>query len=287
MKDDKVGFDPDVFNSVNPVVGAYFYGDTIEVRRRCLIKGKKDESCGGGNRGKVRRFTKRSRDRLAFTASETDVEFLTMITLTYSPQCPTNGKLVKLHLYKFLRKMRASFGSFDYLWFLEFTRKKTPHFHILLDLIAGDEWDRKIMASHWVDVQGLENYLYCSLRTRRVIALAEAAYEVARHPKSWEILRSEDGGRRYALKYALKIDQKVVPQQYKDVGRLWGTSRPVSRRLGRYVEMDENTLRVLVDRYCPRLSSCDVLPRFIFGVFSSQDEIVSRETIERGDTDEG
>ena len=54
-------------------------------------------------------------------------------------------------------------------------------------------------------------------------------FRVHIHPSAWELIRSQDGAARYALKYATKPHQKKVPEDFQDVGRFWGCSRDISR----------------------------------------------------------
>jgi len=42
-----------------------------------------------------------------------------------------------------------------------------------------------------------------------------------------ERIRKEHGARNYAVKYAFKMKQKMVPAAYQNVGRFWGNSRDV------------------------------------------------------------
>ena len=63
--------------------------------------------------------------------------------------------------------------------------------------------------------------------------------KVHSHPRAWELIRSDDGAARYALKYATKTKQKKVPEDFQDVGRFWGCSRDVSRSAKEMVDSVE------------------------------------------------
>lgn len=57
-------------------------------------------------RAEVSVFTAKSRRRLAFVASNTAVDFLSLLTLTYPREFPSDGRLVKKHLNYMLTCLR-------------------------------------------------------------------------------------------------------------------------------------------------------------------------------------
>lgn len=256
--------EPGTINAVFPVTGIRVLssGDVLVERGNML-----QSDLPRGNRREIAVFSKRARERLAMTARNTDIEFLSMITLTYGVDFPNDGKVVKGHLAAMLRKIKSTFGRFDYLWFLEFQRRGAPHFHIITDLPSPSSWERSVFAASWVEVVGAKHWRYSSIRTKRLNFLDVAMYDVHSHPKSWEPIRSKDGASKYVLKYALKMEQKVIPHGYRNVGRLWGTSRPVKEAAHKLHSMDEKCLRTLLSIHCPRSAEWDVLPAVIFGVF--------------------
>lgn len=165
-------------------------------------------------RGAITHWSRKSRMRLAFVASNTTVTFRTMITLTYPREYPTDGQTVKAHLHSYLVWLGRDTGGTSYLWFLEFQQRGAPHFHILID------WplpvDRRSVtdarfrtASTW--------YRICATGDERHLAAGTRV----------ERIRRERGARNYAVKYAFKMRQKTVPTEYQNVGRLWGASRDV------------------------------------------------------------
>lgn len=170
-------------------------------------------------RGKVTEFSRSSRMRLAFVASNTDVEFNKMITLTYPKVYPRDGKEVKSHLKSFMKRLRRRYGNFSYLWFLEFQMRGAPHFHILVRLAERVQYEW--VEQSWCEVIGTKN-IGAATRT--------------------EALRNHDA--RYACKYALKMYQKRVPEDYQDVGRLWGHSKDVKPKDGVEVEMSDEEIIV-------------------------------------------
>lgn len=181
------------------------------------------------NRSDIQEFSYKSRRRLAFVASNTDIEFKSMITLTYPRDFPGNGKDVKRQLQAFIRWLRHKLPTLDYLWFLEFQKRGAPHIHMLLNRPESDLPAKKDVSTRWYEICGTGDKLHLKAGTRT------------------EQLRSKDGGKRYTVKYAMKMYQKDVPEQFQNVGRFWGHSWRVKPRqkdmLGfMYFEQLENRL---------------------------------------------
>jgi hypothetical protein len=185
-------------------------------------------------RGTITEFSRKSRQRLAFVASNTAVTFKTMITLTYPSEFPCDGATVKGHFRAFLQFLRRDCGSPSYLWFLEFQQRGAPHMHILIDW----PWPRsRIVAqafrfrvsSSWYRIVGSGDtkHLAAGCRSERI--------------------RKLDGARHYAVKYALKMRQKEVPQAYQNVGRFWGCSKDVVPIAEGTVQCTEDDIRGALD----------------------------------------
>jgi len=178
-------------------------------------------------RGNVTEFTRESRARLAFIAANTDIQFRTMITLTYPSVYPTDGKQVKANLRAFLQWARRRWYHPSYLWFLEFQKRGAPHIHMMLS--SPRAWaDISAVASHWYAIvnSGDNKHLWAGTRT--------------------ETVRAQGGRAWYALKYATKMYQKVVPIEYSNVGRLWGHSRDVAPSIVATTEIDDLALREIL-----------------------------------------
>lgn len=114
---------------LGPVVAIAQYKNDILVMRRSMTPvGASTDA----HRREITHFSTRSRMRLAFVAHNADQAFKSMLTLTYPAQFPTTGKIVKVHLNRFLGWLRRKYDDPGYLWFLEFQRRGAPHIHILL-----------------------------------------------------------------------------------------------------------------------------------------------------------
>lgn len=205
------------------VEGVTVYKRDVVVRRRKSYRPNDPPP-----RGSVVEFSYKSRQRLAFVAANTDVVFQTMVTFTYPKDFPTDGEQVKRNWHDVLVWMRREFGSFSYLWFLEFQHRGAPHFHLLTDwpMPLSREQVKGVrfrIASTWYRIVGSGDPKHLSACTRT------------------DVLRSSEGGARYAVKYALKMYQKQVPEAYQNVGRFWGCSRdavPTPRSIVRCTEDD-------------------------------------------------
>ena len=211
------------------IVGIEIYKNDVVVRRQGLNNKPPEQT-----RGKVTAFSKASRRRLAFVASNTTIPLRTMITLTYPSDYPSDGKTVKGHLRQFLTWLQKETGGCEYLWFLEFQARGAPHFHILTDWPLPRDRDNKVLwyakvAQRWYLVVGSNDYKHRQAGTRT------------------ETLRSADGGARYAVKYAQKMRQKAVPPDYQDVGRFWGHTRAVKPEPQQAYRCTEDDVRGMLE----------------------------------------
>lgn len=172
-------------------------------------KYKQDGEC---KRENIDYFTYKSRARLAFVASNTDVLFHSMMTLTYPSDYPSNGKEVKRHFRNLMKRVNRRWPGVNYLWFLEFQARGAPHYHLLLStkVVNGDGW---WLSDTWYEIVGSGDEKHHHAGTR------------------CENMRKAGAGARYAVKYAMKMTQKKVPHDYANVGRFWGHSRNVKPKM--------------------------------------------------------
>lgn len=181
-----------------------------------------------GERGEIYELSTKSQRKLALYASNSPVEFASMVTVTYPMDFPADGKLVKKHLNALLCVIRARFPGFQYLWVLEFQRRGAPHFHIFTDIelpaplrpmkrscgrtnkTVRVNWElHDWLGDRWFDIVGSDD------EKHRLVGAA------------WEVLEKRDGCARYIAKEAYKTFQKVVPEDFRNVGRFWGCSKGV------------------------------------------------------------
>jgi hypothetical protein len=133
-----------------------------------------------------------------------------MVTLTYPGFYPGNGAVCKEHLRRFLQELQREHsrchqatqkGHHSSFWFLEFQQRGAPHFHIFTTWAPDKDW----VAKRWYEIVGSEDIRHLHAGTRT------------------EFLRSGRAGTiSYAAKYAAKLEQKAVPENFENVGRFWG-----------------------------------------------------------------
>lgn len=216
----------------------YYYGRIvgIDIYENDVVVKRQGEAPNADvvPRGVVTEFTKASRRRLAFVASNTAVEFRTMLCLTYPREFPTDGKQVKKHLLAFLKWLRRDTGGIEYLWFLEFQRRGAPHIHILIDW----PWPRTRIEERDFRFRVISTwYRICDTGDVRHLQAGTSA----------EKLRSSRGGAFYAIKYAMKMRQKAVPEGYRNCGRFWGHSHGVKPQKQATYRCTEDDIRGVLE----------------------------------------
>lgn len=199
-------------------------------------------------------LSNKSLSRLAFVAQNSEVQFLSMMTLTYPCAFPSDGKQVKKHLNKFLTYARRKFGKFSYLWFLEFQKRRAPHIHILVTL-PGPSTEQRIRYGE----------MWSKIVTTTPKENQDVRYVHIRD-KAWEKIRDKDGAIKYVTSYALKPYQKQVPPKFSNVGRFWGTSQDVPPSECKVIPASEQTVRALLKNINHKTNQWDVIPRYILNV---------------------
>lgn len=232
---------PDVLNSVFPISRLEIYPRAIKVKRKSQLQGDYRPE----ERKPITHLSRGSLNNLVFTIQNSSVEFRSMITLTYGPNYPINGKKCKADLNNFLVQAKRLFGQHDYVWFLEFQERGAPHFHIITSWQAPKRCTdnkRREFASLWARIAERENLAYSTLKDKCEAKTGDACYKVHAHYKQWARIKKAGGAARYAAKYAAKQGQKEVPKNYRNVGRFWAASRSVKRAIPppRLIDIAEN-----------------------------------------------
>lgn len=161
----------------------------------------------GGKRSAVDSFSEASRRRLRRVASECGDELVSQFCLTYQHSDP-DGETVKRHLNVWLTWLRRRAPGVRYLWILEFQKRGVPHFHVFLNLQAGDAELHAEMARKWHAV---------------TMEMDSAHLAFHLNQKNW--MDWDMGSGAYVCKYLDKANQKNVPDYFGWVGRFWGASR--------------------------------------------------------------
>jgi hypothetical protein len=187
-----------------PVASVHIYRQDAVVKRSWTYR--RSKNLGGGIRSSVSSFSAASRRRMAFAFRNMEPPKI-MLTLTYPREFSSDGSRIKRDLHNFKKSLLRK-GVRDVAWFLEFQRRGAPHFHLFLWVPVPKKW----VSSTWYRIVGSGDERHLSAGTRV------------------EWLRYSHAAASYATKYALKNEQKIVPDGYLNVGRFWGVSRSVRPR---------------------------------------------------------
>jgi len=237
---------------------------TVQVTR----KAEYNQSGEDKKRSVVKEFSRASRERLAIVSRETIYTFSSLMTCSYGKQFPLDGKQVKKHLNRFLTWYRRYVGG-EYIWWLEFQERGAPHIHIASQKDVVHWYDRDEFADQWAKAQGLTYGLYYSdITTKKERNLYDDVTAVHSHKKQWQVAIKEDGPKRYILKYALKMRQKIVPEIYRNVGRFWGCSRGVKMSIPdpEKREISEAELRDILAECDHMAQDWECIPKNLWGI---------------------
>lgn len=256
-------------NAMFPIEAIRIYPHGLE-----LLRSSRDELVLDRvrkKRGCSVRVTRRSLHKLAFLVTNCNVRFYSVLTVTFGPNYPIDGARVKSLWSKFLTYMRRAFGDFSYFWFIEFQSRQSPHFHLITSLTSPSRIERELFASIWSKVSEPYNLAYSAVNLPSKSETAvywqytqENVEKQHRRARNWEALRSKEGAARYAVKYATKSRQKVVPQNYRNVGRFWGHSKDVKLPDPGYAPTNEKEVRYALQLLGRDFNEFDMLPRYIF-----------------------
>ena len=156
-------------------------------------------------RGCVVEFSDKSRSRLLFTAFNASCDWLGFGFLTYPMEFPHDGRKVKRDIHLFCEWL-DSLGC-RWLWGLEFQERGAAHINFLADqFIPKGQLSRR-----WFEIVGSGDlkHLFAGTRIEYAISSEQAAGYIA------------------ACYSAKKSAQKVVPEDFQNVGRFWGCSRGI------------------------------------------------------------
>lgn len=259
---------PMQINSVFPIVGIVSYPGGVIVRRNCTLL--LSQMRHSHIRGIVSMVNKRSMNKLALLVRSTEVQFLSVMTLTYGLNYPLDGRKAKKDLNHFMISLKRAFGPFEYVWVVEFQARGAPHFHLATTLAPPTFDDRWRFASIWTEISVPFIASYSSWLPENskdnpgeLRNTGNSCMAFHSHKKAWEAIRKKDGVGRYFAKYANKLRQKKVPQDYHNIGRFWGASRGVRLPEGKHYHGTEAQVRELAGQYGRDLKSWDVLPKII------------------------
>jgi hypothetical protein len=202
---------------------------------------------GGGNRDRVRGFSRSSRTNLlrrlasinrdAFKAFKGRIIF---VTLTYPGEYPQDPVLCKGHLKAFRKRLQREFGTFAAFWRMGIQSRGAWHFHLLLFVgssigLIGEL--RRFISSAWYEVTGKvsEGHLRAGTRVVVVKKWKQATSYVERYlAKPEEFPEGLDTGRIWGIwnKELLPIRWETTQVSLRDAFRIRRIYRKLARRKG-------------------------------------------------------
>ena len=180
---------------------------------RFEIKSPKFETLGKANyreRGRITKFSRKSRLRLLYKVAEIDkTELPIFITLTYPDKFSDDPLEWKSDLRKFYKRLKRVFPKLGLIWKLEPQKRGAPHYHLLV-------WGAKFAGLYdyapmiWRDVVGSpdkNHYLW------HLGLLGNGNKHCVSEVKSWR------GVMTYAAKY---LGKECTAEGWENPGRFWG-----------------------------------------------------------------
>jgi hypothetical protein len=194
--------------------------DTIVKHR---MNGNRQSRPSGGTRGAITGLSEDSARRMSLYFRNTP-GLVSLLTLTYPRDFPTDGKKVKRDLDVFRKWLRREFPMLGGCWFLEFQKRGAPHFHMFLNGYICGSYLRAAFGKLVFDEEGKPVWLTGKeLVARRWFEIVGSGdLDHLKAGIRLEKVRKPHAAAVYAAKYSSKPEQKTVPVEYQNVGRFWG-----------------------------------------------------------------
>lgn len=256
------GLTPRELSAIYPITEVTVHrGGNLTIKRSSKIQSQPPEKKQGQ---KITKLSTKSLRRLIHTMQCSSVTFKSFITLTYGQYYPRDGSVVKSDL-KYILKTISKYSP-DYLWFLEFQKRGAPHFHVLTTVDCIAPHMRFELMAKWVQRQIKSPYFYGHIEADCGAKAVARLCKFNIHSDVWELVRDEEGAKKYVAMYASKPHQKHVPKDYQNVGRFWGCSKSVSNIDGVRVQLKECELRTSLQKLGAKQSDWDILPKYLWGI---------------------
>src|SRR6185295_13443626 len=181
-----------------------------------------------GNRESIWSMSRSSLRRLLFLTVNTKSTFQSLLTLTFLSPPLTREAKSKLNRFLIYLQRRLRM-ELRYIWFMEFQRRGSVHFHILLN-VKREKTLHTFIAELWASLAEPLNCSYTSLIGKpRVLQSQDSVRSQHQRPETWQNLRKLKAAQRYVAKYALKKEQKNPPAWLGMTGRFWGSDRQTGK----------------------------------------------------------
>lgn len=155
-------------------------------------------------RDRIECFTESSRKRFGRYLKNAKARYRSFITLTYPPGYGISGRQCKRDLDAFIKRFRrfsSSKRNWSIVWWQEWQKNGRLHYHLL----STEYIHHNRIAGWWYDICGSKNRDHF-----------KAGTEIRKIRGNPSQLSS------YAVKYAVKSEQKQVPRGFSIPGRFWG-----------------------------------------------------------------
>lgn len=236
---------------VPPMVGVRLKKTTTEVIRASV------DACGGGKREACTEITRSAIKNAVEVLTNTEVEFHTLVVLTYPAIYPGDGRIVKAHRRAMLAAMEYKFGRFSNFTAQEYQKRGAVHLHIATSIDLAElgpvvrlkrnkggrrkptfetvKWAQDWLFETWVDIISKPSPAYngaeldwAGLTLENETKMREAYYK-HNAAISWEVMRDKAKAANYLVKElrGLKDYQKRVPENFSNPGRHFLYSRNV------------------------------------------------------------
>jgi hypothetical protein len=180
-----------------------------DVQVKATVRGGRPQ-LGGGVRGSITEWSKKSRARCErHIRNVPDGSILAFLTLTYPSEFTNDGKEVKRDLAVMVKRLKRM-GVVGGIWFLEFQKRGAPHVHCFIN--TWPTGGASAVAKAWYEVVGSGDEKHLHWHEGRLSGRP-----------CLELMRVPHAASFYACKYAVKSEQKDVPEAYLNVGRFWGS----------------------------------------------------------------
>lgn len=209
----------------------YHGGGLIELRRVPVHKekgrkivGDRVRVRGGGKRGKIKRFSKRSRFRLLRLVSmldrrKVDPKSVLFITLTYPGSGHGDERKAKRDLDVFGKRFRRKFPGVPFIWKKEPQKRGAIHYHLM---VVGVRFiDKEWVSRVWYEVVGSgdERHLRAGTRVERARSWKGVVAYVAKY--MGKEVEGEGEGRWWGVVNRAALERLISKVILKVRGEVW------------------------------------------------------------------
>ena len=176
---------------------------------RVKLDQKGSTNGGGGHRDQIKGLSKGSRRRLVHLINSfgpVNQSFFVTFTMREASE---NFKEWKAWLNRVLTSMRKAFPTISGIWRLEFQKRGTPHFHLLL--FTNELTDIKVLRgklkTYWSNAIGKQNTSFHSCKVEKVKDVKKSGFYLAIYQAKNEQDRTDiPTGKTYGI-----INRKLLP----------------------------------------------------------------------------